>query len=1239
MAWSPEQLDAINTRSSNLLVAAAAGSGKTSVLVERIIRKVIDVNHPLDIDKLLVVTFTNAAAAEMRTRIGAALSEALQTADDTYHLERQLALLPTASICTIHAFCQSLIRQHFYLLDLDPRFRIAGEAEIDLLKGDVLDKLFETMYASGDQGFLELADTYGDEDGDSSLESLVLQLYEFSRSHPWPDYWLDGLSAPFAIAEEADIEDTPWASLIREKTTYELEEAQRKLDSLIAEALKPGAPVAYADTFRSDRQVIAEIIRGAEVSWRSLDTAICGATFEKIAKTGNESAKEIKERLQKERNKVKDKVKRLRERYFCQTPQAWLEDLRKAEPSVRALTALVTSFSRSFGAAKKAKGMLDFNDLEHFALRILLDGSSSPDCMIPSAAAQMLQDKFDEVMVDEYQDINNVQEAILTLVSASDRANRFMVGDVKQSIYRFRLAEPSLFMDKYHRYRSCDNANERRVDLSRNYRSRVEIIDAVNFLFSQLMIERVAELDYGPAERLYPGPGYPAADEFPLAAGTVELHLIDTDAVQGSEPERPEDASEEEDPCTEGDPTTEDEGMTGFEKEARLIAGRIRQLKESGAHVYDKIRKEYRPLAWRDVVVLLRSVKGKANILMDALRQCDIPCYAELDAGYFRETEIQIVLSLLSVIDNPRQDIPLAAALRSPIGGFSASELAEIRVCRTGAALWEALAASQLSEISPEVLQKINRFLEQLERWRQLSRRTGVADLIWNIYRDSGFYDYVGGMPGGTLRQANLRAMYDRARQFEATNYRGLFRFLRFIERLRDKGSDLATARALGENEDVVRIMSIHKSKGLEFPVVVVADLGKGINLQDSKALVVCHKNLGVGPYIADPVLRYRYPTLARLAIQHKLSMETKAEELRILYVALTRAKEKLILVGSASRLREKNAAWCNATSRSALALPASLVASASSYLDWICPAVARHETASALREYAGCEEQTHSSLEQQAGAWEVRICRQGDAVEGPGARAADDAFLNKLSNLEPVEAGQSYEWVESLLGWTYPSCQTQGKPAKLTVTEIKRRLEDLTGEQGDRWYQTGGLTARPRFLQTGGKLSATEIGTAMHTVMQHFEYSEDVTVAGVETQVRMMAAKELLLPSAVEHIDCAAVEAFFKSELGRRLIKSGWVKRELPFCLMLPADRLYPELTGSDERIFVQGVIDCLFRDDDGLVLLDYKTDAYQTAEDLSLKYQAQLDIYAEAAEQILQIPVREKYIYAFSGQQVIRI
>lgn len=1233
MAWSCEQLEAIESRNRNLLVAAAAGSGKTSVLVERIIRKVIDPEQPLDIDKLLVVTFTNAAAAEMRARIGAALNEALAAAPHAYHLERQLALLSSAPISTIHAFCQGLIRQYFYLLDLDPRFRIAGDAEVELLKGDVLEKVLEAMYAAGDDGFLLLADIYGGEDSDGMLQALVLQLYEFSRSHPWPEYWLDGLAAPFAIPDGENIDNTPWSLLIREKIIFELEEGQRKLDGLIKDTLKPGAPAAYAATFRADRQLLEEIIHAAQQSWEALGIALSGAVFEKIAKTGNEIAKETKEQLQKERNKIKDKVKKQQELYFCQPAESWLEDMNKAAPAVQHLAALVKAFSCAFSAAKMQKGILDFNDLEHFALKVLLDEASSPGNMLPSAAARLLQGKFDEVMVDEYQDINNVQEAILQLVSSAQKPNRFMVGDVKQSIYRFRLAEPGLFMGKYHRYRESENPDALRVDLACNYRSRTGIIDAVNFLFSQLMTERVAELNYGEAERLYAGPDYPDAAGKLLAAGPVELHLLEGKGEQAGQD------TEGEKPCEDEEQGGEEVELTGFEKEARLVARRILALKNSGCHVYDKHVKAYRPLAWRDVVVLLRSVRGKANILLDALRQSEIPCYAELDAGYFKETEVQVMISLLSIIDNPRQDIPLAGALRSPIGGFTAEEMAKIRLHKPGCDLWEALEACGTTPDNPVLQQKTESFLKRLDHWRHFSRRSGVADLLWTIYRDTGYYDYVGGMPAGALRQANLRAMYDRARQFEATNYRGLFRFLRFIERLRDKGTDLAAARALGENEDVVRIMSIHKSKGLEFPVVIIADLGKGINLQDSKSPVVCHKNLGIGPYLADPELRYRYPTLARLAIQHKLNMETKAEELRILYVALTRAREKLILVASAPGLAEKCAAWCGEAGRAAVPLPASLVASAKTYLDWICPAVARHETGAALRRYGGYEDQPLLLNALQAGEWEVHINSPDNGMGETAARSLDDPWLHRVSLLEPVDAGQDGGWVENILGWKYPFRHTLGKPAKLTVTEIKRRLEDLADEQSERWHERGGLTARPRFRQAAGKLSAVETGTAMHTVMQHLDYRQGLDADSVARQVQAIVARDLLPADLAAHIDGKAIAAFFESDLGKRLAAAEWVKRELPFSLMLQASRLYPELRESEEMVFVQGVIDCLFREQDGFVLLDYKTDRCDSADELVAKYKDQLDIYAEAAQQILRLPVREKYIYAFAKQQVIKV
>lgn len=1227
MAWSPEQLQAIEMRGTNLLVAAAAGSGKTSVLVERIIRRVTDPQDTVDIDKLLVVTFTNAAAAEMRTRIGVALTEALRKQPANRQLERQSALLTASSISTIHAFCQNLIRQYFYRVDLDARFRIANETEIELLKADLLEKVFETFYLTEDEEFLLAVDVYGGESGDQPLQELVLELYEFSRSNPWPEAWLDDIVSRFEIAPDTVLEDTPWWPLLQEKTGFELEEGIRKLDTLIGQASQAEGLNAYAMTFTLDRLVLEDVLKASRRSWNAFAAAVADASFEKLGKTGLADP-ELKEKMQKERNKVKEIIKKIKEMYFQQPAANWLADLRKMAPVIRGLIKLIRAFGQAFEAAKRGKSILDFNDLEHYSLRILLDAEKSrPGYPVPSEVALALRERYAEVMVDEYQDINSVQEAILQMVASESRPNRFMVGDVKQSIYRFRLAEPSLFMAKYNGYRENPAAGGQRIDLTQNFRSRSAILQAANFLFCQLMTVRAGELEYGPAEKLYPGPPYPETD-CRLAAGPAELHLID----------KTEETDLAEDAAAEVADSENGASMTGFELEAVLIARRIAELKESNCHVYDKQTKEYRPLAWRDVVILLRSMKGKADILLEKLRAGDIPCYAELASGYFQETEVRTMVSLLGIIDNPRQDIPLAGVLRSPFGGFDAAELAEIRLLRQGAELWDAVQAAAAAADSPLGL-KVNAFLAKFKGWQKEASRSGVADLVWGICRDTGYYNYVGGMPGGAIRQANLRALYDRARQYEQTNYRGLFRFLRFIERLAEKGADLAVARALGENEDVVRIMSIHKSKGLEFPVVIVADLGKGINLQDSKAAVVCHKNLGVGPYCADSVLRYRYPTLARLAIQHKLNMEAKAEEMRILYVALTRAREKLILTGTLSKLDKKCADWCGEVGRKAAPLPDSLLTAARTYLDWIGPALARHSDGQPLREYGCCRLEPMLSCDDQEAQWLIRMHKREALAENPQRQRDHDPVMEQVAALAPVNQGTGSEWVDSVLGWQYPFQKVVGKPAKLTVTEIKRRLEAQQASGGERWYQERALSSRPAFLQKTGRLTAAEIGTAAHAVMQHLDYHNALDLSSLKKQIDSMAARELITREQAAAVDTKAILAFLYSPLGQRLQSAVWVERELAFSVSLPVSRFYPETAGAEETIFVQGVADCLFMTTEGLVLVDYKTDRGIGEAQLIEKYSVQLTVYAEAIEMILHQRVREKYLYAFENKQIVRI
>jgi ATP-dependent helicase/nuclease subunit A len=1240
MEWSKEQRAAIYARRQNLLVAAAAGSGKTAVLVERIIRRITDDADPLDVDKLLVVTFTNAAAAEMRSRIAAAISSELKSGKRSRHLERQLVLLNSASISTLHAFCQSVVRQNFHLLDIDPKFRIAGEAECALLKNEVLENLFEERYDAADEDFLNFVEHYGDEHGDDSLYNLVLGLYGYSRSHPWPEYWLGGLTDAFMLPEATDIDATPWSKLIREKIAIELEQGRHQLDLLAAEAVKPGGPEAYAATFAADQTVIDDLTAAARHSWERLAAVIAAVTWEKLPAVKGVAAP-VRTGLQDGRNKIKHKIAEYQTLFFDRPAGELLDDMRKVAPLVHTLAELTTAFAARYSAAKKEKGVADFSDLEHFCLKVLLDEKAGPDEIRPSAVALALQEKYAEIMVDEYQDTNGVQETIIQLLARRREPNLFMVGDVKQSIYRFRLAEPELFMDKYRRYPTADGHSERRIDLAQNFRSRPGILHAANFLFTQLMSPRVAELDYGPAEQLNPGPDYPRTDGATLA-GAVELLLIDKDDAEAGAAgaaEDPEDRGEERDGAGEDGEEAE---LTGFELEAQLIARRINEFKSGNYQVYDKGNAAYRNLTWRDIVILLRSPQNKAAVLLERLRKAGIPAYAESDSGYFREIEVQVMLSLLTIIDNPRQDIHLAGVLRSPLVGITAAELAEIRMSRSDGDLWSAVKAfdSETGETGKreQLGDTLRAFLDRYARWRALSRRKGVPELIWHIYRDTGYYDYAGGMPGGQLRQANLRALYDRARQYEATNFRGLFRFLRFITAMRDKGSDLAVARALGESEDVVRIMSIHKSKGLEFPVVFVADLGKNFNLQDSRGLVLTHKTLGVGPYVINPELRYRYPTLARYGIAYKINMETKAEELRILYVALTRAREKLILVGAVNKLAKKAEEWSGMVGRAAVKLPDALLAGARSYLDWIGPAVARHPSAQELRDYAGCSGAAAGAFADDPSEWKIEVYTKVQLSMDETETHDEPELLEAVRRFQPVEEGEGTGWVDEVLGWRYPYGSAMGKSAKMAVTEIKRRFE-LLDEDAPRPFERPAMIVRPRFLQAGGRMTATEYGTMMHTVMQHISLAGALDEAGIVAQIGEMVANEILLPEQGAAVDAAAIAAFFDSTLGRRMRAAEHVEREMPFSIMLPAYQLYPELRGADESIFVQGVVDVLFTEKNGFVLVDYKTDKGTNKPEIASRYAVQLNLYAQAVEAILHRPVREKYLYLLSMQETIRM
>lgn len=1237
--WTDEQREAILGRGGSLLVAASAGAGKTMVLVERIISRITDPVRPVDVDRLLVVTFTNAAAAEMRERISRALAKEIARQPGSAHLQRQLALLGRATICTMHSFCLDLLRQFFYRIDLDPAFRVADETEAALIQSEALEELFERRHAGPDsQLFAALADSYGGKRDDGDLQDLVLEAYRFARSTPRPEEWLARLPESFDLPAGASFDELPWGAALKEALAMDLAAALSSLELAVGLARRPGGPGVYLDNLEVEREAVLRLSRAcaAGAPWAELHDLFNMLRFAKLKACKKEDADPgLTGQVKKLRDAAKKKIHGLSTGFFSRTPVELCADLRKVAPLIRELAGLVLEFGEVYRKSKAARGVVDFNDLEHFSLRVLEE--QGPDGPVPSRAALELRERFEEVLVDEYQDINAVQEAILQLVSrqGGPEPNLFMVGDVKQSIYRFRLAEPGLFLAKYLRFPSSGGGPERRLNLTRNFRCRRGIVDAVNFLFRQIMTPVVGEMAYDEGAELVYGAGYPPGPgETAENDPAVELHLVERDDPWGEAGMNAGPSGEE----AEDSAGVLEEELNAVQKEARLIAGRIRELVEGspgqpGLKVYDKELQAYRPLLYRDMVVLMRATAGYANTFMEEFRQWGIPAYAELATGYFEATEVETILSLLRVIDNPRQDVPLAGVLRSPMVGLKAGDLAKVRLALPRGDFYDAVVAAALSD-QGELGRRLTDFLERLEGWRTLARQGTLADLIWAVYRDTGFYDFTGGLPGGAQRQANLRALHHRAQQYEATTFRGLFLFLRFIERIREGGRDLGAARALSERENVVRIMSIHKSKGLEFPVVFLAGLGNRFNFRDLQKTMLFHKDLGLGPQLVDAAARVTYPTVVKVALKHRLRMEALAEEMRILYVALTRAREKLVLVGSARNLPNCLRRWCGPVSAAGWALPDGDLAGAATCLDWLVPALSRHRDGGALREGGLCEGGAPEEVLNHSSRWRLFFAGVPGPAD-PGGQSPGE-IMERVRRVEPLAGeGPRAGAVRARLEWTYPRAELPGRPAKASVSEIKRRFDALEAEEDSPRDFRSPVGGRPLFLMEERGLTAAEAGTALHLVMQHLDLGLPLDVPGIKSQVEGMVIKELLTPEQARAVPVEKIVAFLAGPLGRRLLAGRQVLREIPFTLALPAEELYPEIgPGSGESVIVQGVVDCLVDEEDGLLLLDYKTDrlAPEQLDQAAARYRGQLNLYARAVEKILGRRVKEKYLYLFS-------
>lgn len=1245
--WTNEQAQAIKTRNCNLLVAAAAGSGKTAVLVERIIKIITNEENPVDIDKLLVVTFTSAAAAEMRERIAAAISKELEKSPNSKNLQRQLTLLSRANITTMHSFCLEVIKNYFYTIDLDPSFRIGDETEATLMKNEIIEELFDEYYEEENEDFKDLLEAYSGSKDDEKLKEMILSLHRFSMSGPWPEKWLIEKAEAFNINTLEELDKTEWVKVLKDSLRVEIRgflNMYKKALEIIeyTDGLSP-----YLEAFNSDYGYLYNAYESLNEDLTSVYNALNAITFitlkrfkksEVLDENAQETVKAIREG-------VKKKVKSLIESSFEFTPGEALDGIKEVYPFMKTLANITVEFAKRFDEKKREKNILDFNDLEHLCLKILIDRDEENN-IIPSNVAEHFRNYFDEVLVDEYQDSNDVQETIINLVSRrlGDNPNVFMVGDMKQSIYRFRQAKPKLFKDKYDSYSEEDESKDRKILLYKNFRSRQEVIDGANYIFKMVMSEVVGELEYTDKEALNLGASFEIPkDEKQVVGGEIELHIIDK---SGLVKEENNDFNEDDSEQAKED----EEDIDGITLEAKVVAKRIKELFEERDgkkfQVFDKDTKEYRDVKFKDIVILLRATKNWAEIFLDELGSEGIPVYADTGSGYFESIEIRTIMSLLKVIDNPLQDVPMIATLRSPIVGFSAEELSDLRLLNKDLYFYEVIKCvyDNEFEVSDELRFKCVNFIDNLSKWRDRAIYTPIDEFIWYLYMDTGFYGYVGAMPNGKLRQANLKILFQRAKQYESTSFKGLFNFINFINKLRKSSGDMGSAKVLGENEDVVRIMSIHKSKGLEFPIVFTSGTGKQFNLMDLTNSILYHEELGFGPNYVNLETRNSYSTLPKEAIKKKIRLETLSEEMRILYVAFTRAKEKLIITGASSNLEKDIKKWVSAASLDENIVLPSEVLKGKSYLDWIAMAMCKHRDGEKLREIVDNYQGTNKDELSTWGIkfWTKDLLTVDKILEAVDKNEEEDLFKNS----KDIVVGKE---IKRRLDYKYKFIEGAMLPSNISVSDLKKK--DFT--YGD---DIPGIVEvfkekeiiKPRFLKEEKGLSAAERGTIMHYVMQRINYDRVNSINEIKNQIEEMVLDNSLTEKEANSIWHKQILNFFRSDLGKRLLKAykegRMVSRELPFFTELSSteyDKSLDEKIYKNEKIRLQGIIDCFFEEEDGIVLLDYKTDYVEEGQEEKIieRYKSQLKYYKDALEKITGKVVKETYLYLFKLDKEVSI
>jgi len=1198
------------------------GSGKTAVLVERIINKII--NENVDIDKLLVVTFTNAAASEMRERVLDAIYKKLEEEPENIKLQRQVTLINKANICTIDSFCLEIVRNNFYELEnISPNFRIADTTEIELLKQEVIEEIFEQKYEEENKDFTKLLNTYTSYRDDAPLKDIILKIYSYIQSNPFPEKWLEAKVEMFNLKDkiDEDFSKTPWGEILLEEVDDELIDCISTLQD-VEESLQYDLELEkYLQTIQNDIDKLQLLRKGLE-SWDKAYNIYQSLSF--VTWPRNKIESDIKDQAKIVRDDVKKKLTKKLDKILISNSQESNQDIYDMYETLVKLKNIILEFSIEFSKRKREKNIVDFNDVEHFALDILLK-QNEDGTVEKTEVAKRYQDKYEEIAIDEYQDSNLVQEYILTAVSKEN--NIFMVGDVKQSIYKFRQAMPELFLNKYATYKNKENRNiddNLKIQLFKNFRSRDNILKVTNLIFEDIMSNVLGDIDYNEEEYLNLGASYEEIEQ----DLKTEINIINTKQLEDEEIHEELETEDYSNEDNEGEERLED-----IELEARFVANRIKELIDTKFQVWDRKKNRFRDIEYKDIVILLRATSSAAPIYEQEILNLDMPVFSDSSQEYLESIEIQTIMSLLKIIDNPIQDIPLVTVLRSNIGKFTDDELVEMRLSDKYDDFYTCMQKAKV-DVSTNLKEKIQSFLDNLDKWRKEQEYLALDELIWKIYSDTGYYNYVGLMPNGELRQANLKMLFERAKQYETANFKGLYNFINFIEKLRLSSGDLGAAKIIGENDNVIRIMSIHKSKGLEFPVVFLSSTGKQFNLMDLNDNILLHQDMGIGVKYIDYEKQVQYDTLSKAAIRNKTLTETLSEEMRILYVALTRAKEKLIITGISKDFEkesEKMKIQVDRYAKSCNKINPILIKKYKKYLDWI------------MIVYLYEQNNVNDLIT-------LNVFNKKEAINT--FKTVDKEEIDIYKELDSKDISkEDVNKIKEILEFKYKYQLATTIPTKTSVTQIKQMENYNITKKQEIFENTKNKSADnenieitfpiPDFAKENQeeKLTGAQKGTLVHLCMQSLDEKQEYDLNKVKELINELMTKQIITEKEAENINPYKILEFTKSKIWEELKEAKEVFKEKPFYINIPAKDIYEQ--DIEEEVLVQGIIDLYYIDkNDKLVLLDYKTDYVEKGkeEELINKYRKQLELYKDALEGALNRNVDKVYIYSvYLGKEII--